>query len=98
MTITTTGENGVTVVQVEVTIEEGENDVEVLIDETGIMTTTTTNIHNKTIQGEGNENTVHPPPVPLEMIPQVTSREVEVHLLVITIVYYVMLDWGHLAV
>jgi len=85
--ITTTGEKGVTV-------EETDDDVEVpMIEiEAGIMMTTTNNT-NKTIQGEGNENTVPPPPVPLEMIPKVTSREVEVHLLVITIVSFVMLDW-----
>ena len=82
MTITTAGEKGVTVE----TMTEEEEDGEVPIDE--VIVTMTNH--------EGNENTDHPPPVPLKMIPQVTSRVVEVHSLVITIVYYVMLDWGPL--
>ena len=73
------------------TINEEDIGIKVPMEE--VVITMTTN-HNKNIKE--NENTDPPPLDPPKMIPQVTSREVGVHLSVITIVYYVMWDWGRL--
>jgi len=75
-------------------IEGGGEDDDIEVPREEIIMTTTN--HNKILPEEESESTAQPPLVPQRMIPQVISRVVGGHLLVITIEYYVMLDWGRL--